>query len=346
VRNFATRALFGGLLGLCCIASACARQVEVHDPVMAKEGNTYYVFSTGPGITIYQSEDLEHWRWVGRVFEGEPDWARDVVPGFQGHLWAPEIFGKDGRWYLYYSVSAFGKNTSAIGVAVNDTLDPSSPDYRWVDQGVVVQSVPGRDDWNAIDPAVVEDDEGVPWLSFGSFWNGLKLVRLDPALVRLAEPQEWHALARRPRDPATPDASPGGGAIEAPFIFARDGWYYLFVSFDLCCRRMNSTYKVMVGRSKAVTGPYVDRDGTPMLQGGGTLVLGGTEDWVALGHNAAYAFDGRDWLVFHAYETADGGKQKLRILPIDWDEGWPVVDPADLNRYATELLGAGPPEND
>ena len=135
-------------LALCLLASAwwCATafaaQVEVHDPVMAKQGDTYTVFSTGPGITIYQSEDLEHWRWVGRVFDGEPDWARRTVPGFTGHLWAPDVFEKDGRYYLYYSVSAFGKNPSAIGVAVNRTLDPESPDYDWVDQGLVLQSIP------------------------------------------------------------------------------------------------------------------------------------------------------------------------------------------------------------
>lgn len=331
--------------GLLLSGAAHALQVEVHDPVMAREGDFYYVFSTGPGITIYRSEDLKHWKWVGRAFDGEPDWARQVVPGFRGHLWAPDIVEKDGRYYLYYSVSAFGKNTSAIGVTVNETLDPDSPEYRWVDQGPVVQSVPNRDHWNAIDPAVVEGADGAPWMSFGSFWEGLKLVRLDPGLTRLAEPQEWHSLAKRPRDPAAPDASPGEGAIEAPYIFRKEGWYYLFVSFDKCCRGMESTYNIRVGRSKSVTGPYLDRDGRSMLDGGGTLVLGGDADWVALGHNAAYTFDGQDYLVFHAYETADNGKQKLRILPMAWDDGWPVVDPADLNRLTTELQGSGPPEN-
>ena len=334
------------LAGLWCCSAASALQVEVHDPVMARQGDNYYIFSTGPGITIYQSSDLEHWEWIGRVFETEPEWARRTVPGFQGHLWAPDIFEKDGRYYLYYSVSAFGKNTSAIGVTVNETLDPSSPDYRWVDQGLVLQSVPYRDDWNAIDPAIIEDEAGTAWLSFGSFWGGIKLVRLDPGIVRLAEPQEWHSLARRPRNPATPDDDAGDGAIEAPYIFRREGWYYLFVSFDKCCRGMDSTYKIMVGRSKSVTGPYVDKDGKPMLEGGGSLVLEGTDEWVALGHNAAYTFDGKDWLVFHAYETADDGKQKLRVLPMKWKRGWPVVDPGDLNRFSTELLGAGPPENE
>jgi arabinan endo-1,5-alpha-L-arabinosidase len=332
-------------LGMFLSASLEAIQVEVHDPVMAKEGDFYYAFSTGPGITIYQSQDLKHWKWVGRAFDGEPDWAREVVPGFRGHLWAPDVFENDGRFYLYYSVSAFGKNTSAIGVTVNETLDPAAPGYRWVDQGLVLQSVPNRDHWNAIDPAVVEDENGDYWMSFGSFWEGIKLVKLDPGLTRLAEPEEWYSLARRPGDPRDPAADPGAGAVEAPYIFRKNGWYYLFVSFDKCCRGMDSDYKIMVGRSRTVTGPYADKEGTPMTQGGGSLVLEGNDDWVALGHNAAYTFDGKDFLVFHAYETADNAKQKLRILPITWESGWPVVDPADLNRLTTELLGSGPPEN-
>lgn len=319
-------------------SSALATQVEVHDPVMAKEGDFYYVFSTGPGLTMYQSVDRVNWKRIGRIFETEPDWAQDVAPGFNGHLWAPDIIEKGGKFYLFYSVSAFGKNTSGMGVTVSETLDPESSDYGWKDQGLVLQSVPNRDHWNAIDPAIVKDDAGQYWMSFGSFWQGLKLVKLDPSLTQVAEPQEWYSLAKRPGDPTKPDAAAGTGAIEAPYIFRKGDWYYLFVSFDLCCRRGNSTYKIMVGRSKSVTGPYVDREGRSMLEGGGTLVLEGNQNWVALGHNAAYTFDGQDWLVFHAYESADNYLQKLRILPISWDEGWPVVDPADLDRLTTKLI--------
>ena len=332
------RFLTAFVLFLVLSCSVQAIQVEVHDPVLAREGDHYYVFSTGPGITIYQSTDRVNWKRVGRVFETEPVWARSVAPGFNGHLWAPDIIEKDGRFYLYYSVSAFGKNTSGMGVAVSETLDPSSPDYGWVDQGMVLQSVPNRDHWNAIDPAIVRDQNGGYWMSFGSFWEGLKLVKLDSSLTRLAEPQVWYSLAKRPGNPDALAADPGTGAIEAPFIFHKGDWFYLFVSFDLCCRKGDSTYKVMVGRSKTVTGPYLDRDGKAMLNGGGTLVIEGNDNWIALGHNAAYTFDGQDWLVLHAYETADNYLQKLRILPIAWDQGWPVVDPADLDRLTTNLI--------
>ncbi|QJR81266.1 arabinan endo-1,5-alpha-L-arabinosidase [Alteromonas pelagimontana] len=334
--RWAAKAAVGAALLVGSLACANAKQVEVHDPVMAKEGDTFYVFSTGPGITYYESKDLKNWSLTGRVFPDEPSWADRVAPGFDGHLWAPDIYEKDGKFYLYYSASAFGKNTSGIGVTVNKTLDPDSADYEWVDHGIVLQSVPNRDHWNAIDPAIVEDDEGTPWMSFGSFWEGLKLVKLDKDMVRLAQPQEWYSIAKRPGKSST-DADPGEGAIEAPYIFKKNGYYYLFVSFDKCCRGMDSTYNIRVGRSKDVKGPYLDKSGTAMTQGGGTLVLEGNKDWVALGHNAAYTFDGKDYLVFHAYETADNGMQKLRILPMQWENDWPVVNPEDLNKRTTVL---------
>lgn len=326
------------VMSIVACSPSIARQVEVHDPVMTKENDTYYVFSTGPGITYYESTDLKNWQLTGRVFADGPSWARRVAPGFGGHLWAPDVYEKNGKFYLYYSVSAFGKNTSGIGVTVNETLDPDSDNYRWVDQGIVLQSVPNRDFWNAIDPAIVEDDDGTPWMSFGSFWGGLKLVKLDDDMTRLAEPQEWYTIAKRPGRDTNDDANPGEGAIEAPYIFKKNGYYYLFVSFDKCCRGMDSTYNIRVGRSKNVEGPYVDRDGKSLNEGGGTLVLEGNENWVALGHNAAYTFDGKDYLVFHAYETADNAVQKLRILPMHWENDWPQVNAEDLDRLTTNLI--------
>jgi len=328
-----------------CIAAlaigtpAHATQVPVHDPVMAREAGTYYVFSTGPGIRMFSSTDMLNWQPQDRIFKTDPTWAKAVAPGFDGNIWAPDIQHHKGRWLLYYSVSSFGKNTSGIGVTANATLDPTSPAYRWEDQGMVVQSVPGRDLWNAIDPNVVEDENGTGWLAFGSFWSGIKLARLDASWTRLADPQEWHTIARRERPAFTPDERGGGAEIEAPFIFKKAGWYYLFVSWGLCCQGAKSTYHVVVGRSRTVIGPYVDRAGQDMAAGGGSLVVKGDQDWQALGHNSAYSFEGKDWLVLHAYETADRYKSKLKLLEMKWDKvGWPVVDPADLNRYQSKRL--------
>ncbi|UGQ49243.1 arabinan endo-1,5-alpha-L-arabinosidase [Massilia endophytica] len=310
---------------------AQAAQVQVHDPVMAKEGNTYYVFSTGPGISFYSSQDMRNWRPEGRVFPHEPSWAKRVAPTFDGHVWAPDIQHHNGKYYLYYSVSAFGKNTSAIGVTVNRTLDPRSPDYKWEDQGIVVQSVPQRDDWNAIDPNVIEDGKGNAWMAFGSFWSGIKMFKLNADWTLPAEPQEWKTIAAR--ENRQPDD------IEAPFIFRKNGWYYLFVSWGLCCQKEKSTYHVAVGRSREVTGPFLDKEGRDMAKGGGTVVIRGDSAWKALGHNSAYTLGGKDYMVLHAYETSDKYVQKLKVLEMKWDAaGWPAVDPADLNRYQSGQL--------
>ena len=320
------------------LAPLAARQVSIHDPVLTKEGDTFYLFSTDPGIKIYRSTDLVHWSLSSRVFETEPTWAKSVAPGFNGHLWAPDIQERDGTFYLYYSVSAFGKNTSAIGVATNATLDPASSEYRWEDKGIVLQSVPGRDLFNAIDSHVVVDDSGTAWMSFGSFWGGLKLFRLNAAWTAPAEPQEWYSIAKRERNVLLDDRSPGTAEIEAPFIFRKDGWYFLFVSWDKCCRGKDSTYKMMLGRSRDVRGPYLDKEGRDLAAGGGSLFLAGTPEWPGVGHNGAYTFDGKDYVVFHAYEAADKGLQKLKIAEMHWDaEGWPFVDPSVLNDYISVL---------
>lgn len=321
----------------CLSAIASAAQVSIHDPVMAKEGDTYYLFSTGPGITFYSSDDMENWRHEGRIFATEPEWARRAVPGFEGHLWAPDIIHHNDRFYLYYSVSEFGRNTSAIGVTVNRTLDQNSPDYNWVDKGMVIQSVPNRDLWNAIDPNIIIDEDGIPWMNFGSFWGGMKLVRLKDNLTELAQPEEWYTLAKLDRPAFTPDTEAGPGEIEAPFIFRHNDYYYLFVSFGKCCRGEESTYHMAVGRAQDVRGPYLDKDGVDMARGGGTIVLEGNENWYGVGHNSIYHFGGTDYLVFHAYEAADNGLQKLKIAPVHWSDGWPEVDESVLEDYQSRL---------
>ena len=248
-------------------------------------------------------------------------------------MWAPDISYFNGKYYLYYSVSAFGKNTSAIGLATNTTLNPKDPEFKWQDEGMVIRSIPGRDLWNAIDPNLITDEDGYPWMSFGSFWTGLKLVRLIPNRTRLADPQEWYTIARRNRDPYTQDENAGSAALEAPFIFRKDSMYYLFLSWDYCCRGENSTYKVVVGRSEKVTGPYVDKEDVSLAEGGGSIVIEGDQRWAGVGHNSAYTFDGTDYFVFHAYDSDEGGRSELKIAEMNWDaEGWPVVDRSILDK--------------
>jgi arabinan endo-1,5-alpha-L-arabinosidase len=292
---------------------------NVHDPAIMKEGDTFYLFSTRAGISIRCSTDLITWKLCGDVFAHLPLWAVQDVPGVRG-LWAPDISYFHGAYHLYYSVSTFGKNRSSIGLTINKTLSPMSDKYRWEDQGKVISSYP-TDDWNAIDPNIVIDEKGQPWLSFGSFWSGIKLRKIDAKTGKLDGGDErLYALASRPRGPDSP------GAIEAPFIIRKNGYFYLFVSFDFCCRGKESTYNVRVGRARQVTGPYTDQSGKEMREGGGTLVVAGEGRWRGPGHCAILTSEGGDKIVYHAYDSDWRGVSTLRINSLVWDaEGWPTV---------------------
>jgi arabinan endo-1,5-alpha-L-arabinosidase len=302
---------------------------------MIKEGDTYYLFCTGFGISVWSSKDLQTWKKEAPVFSKAPQWAVDTIPGFKGHIWAPDISFHNGQYYLYYSVSAFGKNTSAIGVATTKTLNPSSPDFHWEDHGRVIQSYPGKTAWNAIDPNLVVDEKGAPYLVFGSFWDGLKLVKLSKDLLHPAQDlASIPTVASRKRGATTAslpavDNNPvdaGGNAIEAPFIFKKGAYYYFFASIDYCCKGVNSTYKVIVGRSKKVEGPYVDREGVELGHGGGTILLQGNNEWYGVGHNGICSADEKDYIIYHGYDAKDGGKSKLLLQVLNWgSDGWPQV---------------------
>ncbi len=311
--------------------------ITVHDPVMARQGNTYYLFSTGHGISVWSSTDMQNWKKEKPVFATAPEWAGKDVAGFKdNHIWAPDISFYKGKYYLYYSISAFGKNTSAIGLATNATLDPNSKDFKWVDHGKIIGSVPGVTNWNAIDPNLVTDKNGTPWMAFGSFWGGLQLVKLSKDRLSVAQDiNKLSTIASRKKGltiktnpeplPGNP-AEAGGNAIEAPFVFKKNGYYYLFASIDYCCKGAKSDYKMIVGRAKNVQGPYLDKNGVAMDAGGGTILLEGNEKWNGVGHNAVYTFDKTDYIIFHGYDAAENGRPKLRLEKLTWDKDqWPVV---------------------
>ena len=332
------------LLGLACVLPTatqlyCQRPHALalsgdypftHDPSIAYAGNTYYVFATTTRpregqLPIRCSHDLRAWTMCGYVFDGIPAWIHQASPATRG-LWAPDISYFHGQYHLYYAYSTFGVNTSGIALATNATLDIHSPEYHWKDCGLVLKSTP-EDDFNAIDPNIVLDKKGRPWLSFGSFWSGIKMRRIDPATGKpSARDPRLYSLASRvkPEDaaPAKPGLPADWEAIEAPFIVRHGSYYYLFVSFDLCCRGIRSTYRVMVGRAKRVTGPYRDATGTPMLKGGGTQLLAGNSRWVGPGGESILQRPEGDLIVFHAYDAITG-KPALQISTLTWTDGWP-----------------------
>jgi arabinan endo-1,5-alpha-L-arabinosidase len=309
-----------------------AGDLGVHDPVIAKQGETYYIFYTGGRrgrncIPLLTSRDMRTWSRGAAALAQLPAWVAEEVPRAT-NAWAPDISHFSGKYHLYYSLSSFGVNESAIGLATNKTLDPASPNYQWVDQGLVVRSRTGLDDFNAIDPNIVVEDERNVWLSWGSFWGGIMLRRVDPATGKLDQTDTTlHKLASRPRrgEHQTP---PTSGAIEAPFILRHGDHWYLFISWDFCCpgpRRPVSDYKVVVGRAEKVTGPYLDKEGKHLSEGGGSLILeAATEKWRGAGHPAVFSEAGSDFLLFHAY-PASGRGSRLFISTVVWENGWPRV---------------------
>jgi len=301
-----------------------------HDPSIGREGNNYYVFATTANpsegqFPIRCSSDLLAWKLCGHVFDKIPAWIQEASPTTKA-LWAPDISFFAGKYHLYYAYSAFGVNTSGIALAINDTLDPASPKYHWKDEGLVLKSVK-EDNYNAIDPNIVLDPDGQPWLSFGSFWGGIKMRKIDAATGKTsASDTTLYSIAARAMpslpEPPKPGLPADWQAIEAPFIVHHGDYYYLFVSFDLCCRGTKSTYRTMVGRSAQVTGPYVDADGKPMLQGGGTQLLGPNSRWLGPGGESVLQRAEGDILVFHAYDAITG-KPALQISTLTWENGWP-----------------------
>lgn len=289
--------------------------VPVHDPAMVKAPDgTYLLYSTGQNLQIRSSKDRQNFTLEGPVWPKGAPWTFSFTSATDRRaLWAPDISFHDGTFYLYYSASSFGSRNSAIFLATSPTGLPGT----WKNVGLVWRTSE-RDDYNAIDPNLHVDDTGW-WLSFGSFWSGLKMVKVNPATgLPIKGETRLYSLATRPRSV--------DGAVEAPYIVRHDDYYYLFASFDACCRGTSSTYRTMVGRSKTITGPYVDRDGTPMTEGGGTEVLSSHGDIVGPGHPAVLQ-DGADWLLIYHYYADDAAPATgtLAINKLEWVDGWPVA---------------------
>lgn len=290
------------------------------DPSMIQDADgRFYIFATGMGLPVYRSEDLIHWEEIDRVFkEPVPAWASRAVPGTEG-IWAPEIARLNNRFFVYYSVSTFGSQRSVVGVAVSDSLDPAAPDYGWQDLGLVVESAPGRTPFNAIDAAAFQDDDGRAYLTWGSYSSGLFLAEIDPDTGKFRKEAEPMLVATR---------APGGSnAIEAPYLGRRGEYYYLWVSWDWCCGGAESNYKIMIGRSKIATGPFLDHAGKDLATGGGTLVVANNDNWRGPGHNSVVQTDAGDWIAHHTYDTRNLHRHRIgQVRPLYWTEDhWPLA---------------------
>lgn len=300
----------------------------VRDPSLIREGDIYYAFSTdngaavGGSIGIRCSPDLVSWRDCGYVFASVPAWVSQELPGVDG-LWAPDISYFNHAYHLYYVGSIFGTNRSVIGLAVNATLDSKDPRYAWVDKGEVFSSS-SADDFNALDPNIFVDQDGSVWMTYGSFWSGIKQREIDPLNGMLRRSKSGPIpLAARPYD--------WPHAIEAPFLIHHGDYYYLFVSFGLCCASnpLNSDYRMMVGRSTSAHGPFFDSNGASMLRGGGTeLLAGGVSGWNAPGGQSIFTdpVSGSTTIIFHAHRLPQGTPY-LFANALTWNDDWPQITP-------------------
>ncbi|SFE66555.1 arabinan endo-1,5-alpha-L-arabinosidase [Actinopolyspora alba] len=289
---------------------AVTGDIGAHDPSMVRTDSGYRLFSTGGGIQQRLSTDRVDFERTGSAFDSLPSWIHDY--NSEGEIWAPDVSHHNGRYWLYYAASSFGSNHSAIGLATSTTAAPGD----WQDQGIVYSTTTG-DNHNAIDPNLFVDSSGKWWLAFGSFWSGIRMIRLDPATGKQHDTDRtlYHLAS-----------GPASDAVEAPEIVERDGYFYLITSFGQCCQGTDSTYRVVVGRSTSPTGPYVDRSGTPMLQGGGTRILGSHDNIIGPGGQSVMHDSDGSLLVYHYYDANDSGAHKLGINLLGWDsQGWPYV---------------------
>ena len=306
--------------------------IEAHD------GSGFYVFSTGHGVKVFHSLDLKSWKRIGQVFQQHvPPWAEKAVPGCDG-IWAPDIQYFNGRYHLYYSVSTFGSQRSVIGLATTRSLNPQSPKYRWTDQGLVLESLQDKNDFNAIDPAVLADIDGKAFLYWGSYWTGLKGIEID---IKTGKPFD-NAQTYKPIAKRTANSNPPN--IEAPYVIRHGDFYYLMASWDFCCAGVDSSYKVVVGRSEHPLGPFRDQTGRDMNDGGGDVVLASGVRWRGPGHNSFLQTKKGDFIVHHVYDSTDVSKGRiLQVRPVRWNnQGWfdvaaPLNDQLAIRRNEQQL---------
>lgn len=322
---------------------------HAHDPTVVRaDDGAYYMFSTDAvansdavpaGVHIRRSADLVSWEYIGTALDGVPGPAADWT-GAAG-LWAPEVVRwSDSCWHMYYSASTFGSRTSAIGLATAPA--PAGP---WQDRGLVLTTNQEESGQNAIDAAVTFDRTCRPWLTYGSFFDGIYCLPLDPLTGMAAEQGPGTLLARRP-----PSVD---GAVEGAFILYRpqEDRFVLFVS----CDSLFSTYNVRTAVAADITGPYLDRNGNALTDPGGdpaqtgTKILGsygfeGGTKWLAPGHNSILADGEGSFMVHHVRRADDPSHHEAQLRRVYFTRsGWPVVSPQPFAGRDTERLEAPSP---
>ena len=289
--------LAAAVLTLVPRALALDGQIQIHDPSTIVQCNgKFYTCGTG-GTTLVSNDG-----WT---------WTSGTAPSRRGM--APDMIQIGERYYMYVARNVGAQPKAEINLIWNKTLDPNSPNYKWEEGGGVASS-DGVEDCNAIDPGVLLDPhDGRLWLVYGSYFGYIRLVELDPKTGQRINAKD------QPVDIAI--------NCEASIMIYRDNWYYLLATHGSCCRGADSGYNIRVGRSRKVTGPFLDNMGVDMLKGGGKLFLGSGGRTIGPGHFGLLDLaDGVQKFSCHYEADLDrGGVSVLDIRPLLWKDGWPVA---------------------
>lgn len=328
-------------LSICTLVARTHGQVTgdvgIHDPSsMINDGSNYYLYGTGNGILNKRSADGVNWidEPTG-VYITPPAWTTQAVPSFTGIFWAPDLEYFNGQYHLYYSVSEFGTIDSAIGLATTPTLDRNSPNYGWTDQGKIIQSdalgfeSPNTDTTfiNAIDPSILAASDGRLWMTWGSYSSGIYVTEMNPT--------NGNRLNTNSLDAAlVANNAPSGGwgsTLEGASLLEDNGYYYLFFNDGGCCSGTDSTYEIRVGRSTSPTGPFLDKEGVDLRNGGGSIFLDDNGRYIGPGHfERLIDTDNTEYYSTHYYDGDQVGAPKLDRRQLFWtSDDWPSV--AEVN---------------
>ncbi|MDN3580331.1 family 43 glycosylhydrolase [Mucilaginibacter flavus] len=300
--NLTVKVISNIVLFLWLLAGKATAQIGkpfIHDPsTIAECDGKYYTFGTFGGGLI--SED--GWTWNGGAER----------PGGGA---APDVLKIGNRYLIVYGATGgglAGGHNGKILTMWNKSLDPKSPDFKY-SEAVVVASSDGIEDNDAIDPGLLMDPtDGRLWLSYGTYFGYIRLVELDPKTGRRVEGNKALNIAID---------------CEATDLLYKDGWYYLLGTHGTCCDGPNSTYNIVVGRSRKVTGPYIDNMGRGMLKGGGKMVVAAGDRLIGPGHFGRIIVDkGVEKMSCHYEADLDqSGRSVLGIRSLLWKDGWPVA---------------------
>ncbi|KAL4736915.1 Arabinan endo-1,5-alpha-L-arabinosidase B [Aspergillus similis] len=340
--------------------SAHGTDLRTHDPSIIKVGGTFYSYSVGPSITVHQASSLDGpWTEIGALLSGDSV----IEKGDRKAPWAANTIFINGQYYCYYSVSNAGCRDSAIGVASSAFPGPGA----WTDHGLVIQSGTGEgsdvfplNQSNTIDPNVFVDGDGSAYLNFGSFWSGLWQVPLEEDFVTVkglqegaidaahlaAEPGKvWRSKMANSKSntvsTSNSSGSPvcgdptGGHPIEGGFLAYHAPYYYMWFSWGRCCefkdpamRSDGREYRIRVGRSQSARGPFVDKQGIDLVDGGGETIYGSNGDVFAPGGQGILTDEVGDILYYHYLNSSvsyDFGDARLGYNRLEYVDGWPVA---------------------